>query len=212
MPFPAPRRPRSGGRKVLLVLLVLVLLLCGGVPGAIGLYYLSLQTGPYESVPSPCGLFNTEIGKSFTSDLAGEPEVASVTDFIAACTWSTDGSFRSHLQIWIYSRKPIESSEDRARKGYKFAKETDGDFSRDADIYLQRPLFVGDEAYTAIRVKDTQVRFKISARVDNATIDIERTQFSASKVEVGPQQAEEQLRQFEELAKQLFRDVAEHLD
>ena len=200
-----------------LVTVIILLLLVIVVPAGGVLKYLSLDNGPYHSLPAPCATLNSDVGKRFTGDLPGEP----VTQFDGGrnpqvgCHWAVEGAFLADLSYERYSRdwRGFRSSREEAHELYEFSRRSQlSSDSLSFDIRHRDENTYGNEAYILVKSYDSGMMVvRAEARYGNVLISVERADVNRGGRLISGRDLDDALKAVLEPTRQLLRDAAEEL-
>jgi hypothetical protein len=217
-PVGAPRPPRrsGGGKALLITFLVLVGVCCLGVPGAATGYHFMLEDGPYKSVPTVCGIFQSELAVQAQNGLSGVRANEGVwTD---GCRWQKDGVFAFWADVSIERRKRFEDSTTRAIDWTAGNLENLRSYNPSDSMELdQKTWGIGDEAYLAVTTRSVSagkrqsIMMTLLARVGNVVIRVQQIGFVETETILQYSQLKEAVDRFREPAKTLFEDIEEDL-
>lgn len=190
--------------------LVLVGVVCLGVPGVTAGAYFLQENGPYHTIPSVCRAMSGDLAKQYTGGLAGRP-----ADANSSCSWGIDGEFVLQARVEFYHRKKFTDSVEHAQEMYEFAVKLDRDFATAGAVRVEQPTApIGDEGFLSYEAqqsgKTVWTTLSIIGRSGNAVINISYHRL-AKDLPQAPSfdQAEQALRDLHEQTEELYNDIAE---
>jgi hypothetical protein len=212
-PFaPTPPRRSGGGRTALVVILILVALVCLGVPAAGAVVYATTEDGPYTSVDTVCALFSGENGKKFTGGQAGRPGAGTGAQ---SCVWDQAGLYVFEVYVEVVRKDRFTSSVDGAAEEFGLSKNLYfREISKPRTMSaLEDAWGIGDQAYLQFTSqvlasgKDRADKQILLARKENAIIHVEFTAFSQASEFLGPAECTKLNRDFREPGIELYNLV-----
>jgi hypothetical protein len=156
-PFDAsPVKASAGGsrtgRRIVLVLLGVFGVLCCLPVGGYGAWYLSLESGPHTTLPSPCTALTGAVFRAIAGDVPGRQN----PDSSAHCYWlssATPSRTELSLAAWREERSPIASSVDEAHSFYTSLLDTLPEAASGIQVVERALDGVGQEGRCTIEVK-----------------------------------------------------------
>ncbi|GAA4253086.1 hypothetical protein [Dactylosporangium darangshiense] len=199
-----------------MVVLVLVALVCLGLPGAGAIWYVMQNNGPYHTVDVVCGVVNSPASKQYTGGLAGEPTTGAWT---SGCNWTKDADFLFTVQVSVEHKHGFHDSIDEAKTWYNMMKDQAASATGDLDTSFagENTWGIGDEAYLSFTSKLTASgksradKQLVVARTGNVVIEVQYLKVVPATQTASYSEANDQARGFRDPALALFKDVTEDL-
>lgn len=169
---PPPGRSRTGRRIVLILLGVCGVLCCLPV-GGYGAFYLSLESGPHATLPSPCTALTGPVFRALAGDEPGRQN----PDNSAHCYWlssATPSRTELSLSAWREERSPVASSVDEAHSFYASLLETLPEAASGVQVVERALDGVGQEGRCAIEVRQGRdTRYQCYLRDGNVVLSLD---------------------------------------
>jgi hypothetical protein len=199
---------------VLIVVLILVALVCVGVPGTGALVYLTENNGPYHTIGPVCAVVNSPTSTPYKGGLPGSSYISVWT---SGCKWQADGDFLFLVQVRVLHKTRFSDSISEATDWYTAIKSDDSDSGAVDTLYGEDTWGMGDQSYLSFSSKvldqgktrrDVEA---LDARTGNVVIHLEYLKVVQAAQSASYAEAQEKARAFRDPALALFRDITEDL-